>query len=179
MKTAVTVGAVATLLLFSCSSLKVYQDWDQSVNFYQYKTYAWHNSREILRDIDSLFHDKIVSAIERQMSSKGFNKKGSDPDVYVTYMSDDDEQLRIDTNDLDYSMGSAWFWGAGIETTHSTTRTYTKGALIVDIWDARAKQLIWRATALDIVSENPVEKTMNVYQAVAKMFSTFPPQKKF
>ncbi len=175
MKIRLIACVLVILATLGCSSLKVNQDWDRSANFSQYKTYAWQDSGETVRDVSPLIHERVVAAIDQQMSAKGFQKTESNPDVYVTYMSDDDEQLRIDTKHFGYRMGSAWYWGGGRGTSTSTVRSYTKGTLVLDMWDARAKQLIWRATASDIVSENPEKNTTKVNKAVARMFAKFPP----
>jgi hypothetical protein len=50
--------------------------------------------------------------------------------------------------------------------------------LVVDIWDARTKQLLWRATATDTVSENPEKNEKKLKKAMEKMFKKYPPQKK-
>jgi hypothetical protein len=50
--------------------------------------------------------------------------------------------------------------------------------LVIDIWDARTKQLLWRGTATDTVSENPEKNEKNLKKAMEKLFRKYPPAKK-
>ena len=46
--------------------------------------------------------------------------------------------------------------------------------LVVDVIDARAKKLAWRATASDTVSDNPQKNEKKIHKAVEKMFQKYP-----
>ncbi len=53
----------------------------------------------------------------------------------------------------------------------STTRayTYTKGTLIIDIWDAKSEKLVWRGSATATVKENPEKAAKQIDNVVNKM----------
>ena len=84
----------------------------------------------------------------------------------------------MDTTNMGYGYGGDWYWGGGMGMGSSTTnvRTYTRGALIVDIWDAKKKQLVWRGTGSEIVSDKPESNAKKIDGAVADMFKRYPPQ---
>jgi hypothetical protein len=65
--------------------------------------------------------------------------------------------------------------GMGMGTSTTNVRTYTQGTLIVDIWDAKAKELIWRGVASDTLSEDPQKNVEKGSKALAKMFKFYPP----
>jgi hypothetical protein len=46
--------------------------------------------------------------------------------------------------------------------------------LAVDLIDAKAKKLVWRATATDTVSDNPQKNEKKIHKAVEKMFEKYP-----
>jgi hypothetical protein len=63
--------------------------------------------------------------------------------------------------------------GFGDATT--TTETYQVGTLIVDLYDTKTKQLIWRGSASDTLSNNSNKNIKNLNKGVQKMFQHFPP----
>ena len=77
--------------------------------------------------------------------------------------------------------GGGWGWrgfgGYGNSFGDSTTteHDYKEGTLVVDIFDAKLKQLIWRGSAEDALSESAAKNEKNLDKGVAKMFKEFPP----
>jgi hypothetical protein len=141
---------------------QVNTDFDKGADFTQYKTYAYQVCHRV---DDQLVDKRIVRELENRLAMEGLSKAEADPDVNVTYHSSTSEEFAVDTNTWGYGFGSGWYWGHGrggyggggpISTTTSI-RKYTRGTLVVDIWDARTKQLLWRGTA---------------------MFKKYPPEKK-
>jgi hypothetical protein len=57
-------------------------------------------------------------------------------------------------------------WGP-VET---TVRTYLKGTVIVDLFDAKTKKLVWRGSASETVSDNPRKNADRVDKAIGRMF---------
>ena len=52
----------------------------------------------------------------------------------------------------------------------TTVSTYVRGTLIVDVWDAKTKELIWRGMAANItVSDNPNKMATRIDKALKKM----------
>lgn len=54
-------------------------------------------------------------------------------------------------------------------------RTYTVGTLVVDLFDTRTKQAIWRGTASDTVPDDPAKGDALLRAGIAEMFEGFPP----
>jgi len=48
--------------------------------------------------------------------------------------------------------------------------------LVIDLYDAKTKQLIWRGSAQDTVSDKAAKNEKNLDRGVAKMFKEFPPE---
>ena len=57
----------------------------------------------------------------------------------------------------------------------TTVQEYKVGTLVVDIFDAKSKALVFRGTASDELSDKPDKNTKKVEKATAKMFKDFPP----
>jgi hypothetical protein len=166
--TLVAVLAIATPAL----AQEVHIDYDRWARFTTFKTFAWVDSPEnTLADVSPLMHERIKTAIITQLSSGRLKLAEKDPDLYVTYYAEASEQLRLSTMSLGYGYPGSWYWdpywGGAYSTTTATT--YTQGTLIVDIWDARAGTLVWRATASSVVSSDPEKNAKKIEKMCKKM----------
>jgi hypothetical protein len=67
-------------------------------------------------------------------------------------------------------------WGAGgMGEATITPRNYKEGTLVIDMYDAKTKQLIWQGSAEGTLSDKADKNEKNLNKAVAKMFKNFPP----
>jgi hypothetical protein len=55
--------------------------------------------------------------------------------------------------------------------------TYEVGTLVLDMYDAQTKRLVWRGVATKTVSKKPEKNEKALEKAVEKMFKNFPPKK--
>jgi hypothetical protein len=60
-------------------------------------------------------------------------------------------------------------------TATTTESEYVVGTLVVDIFDAKSKQLLFRGTASDEISDKPDKNVKKLAKASDKMFKNFPP----
>ena len=70
--------------------------------------------------------------------------------------------------------GPGWGWGGGYYST-TTTRSYTYGTLVLDMFDAQTQRPIWRGIAMGTVPDSPIAQTNNMQDSVNRMFAQFPP----
>ena len=49
------------------------------------------------------------------------------------------------------------------------------GTLVVDIFDAKSKQLLWRGTAQDELKDKPEQREKQIEKGTKKLFKDFPP----
>ena len=78
------------LLLFfmaSCSSVQVATDYDSSVNFSQFKTYAFMKDGVDKINISDLDKKRILKAIDEELTAKGFTKS-ENPDLLINLFTD-------------------------------------------------------------------------------------------
>jgi len=166
---------LALLLLSSVGcDFETSVDWDREADFSSLKTYAWAGRRH--EEVSDLVHRRILDAVNTQLQAKGLSENESNPDVYVTYHGDDNERVVVDTTHYGYGYGRGWRWrGYGGSMSTSRVRTYKEGTLIVDIYRAAAKELIWRGTVTGTISEDPQKNTQLINKGVQKVFEKFPP----
>jgi hypothetical protein len=176
-----TIKFLPLLLLFalaSCSSVRVYSDYDKNANFSQYKTYAYQKSGIDKAEISDLDKKRILKAIDQQMLSKGFTKSDT-PDLLVNIFTKEREQVDVNQFSAGYGYGWGFGWNPfffGGNTTN--VNRYTEGTLFIDLIDANKKELIWQGEGQGTLTKNPDKKDAMVNEFVAKILEQYPPQKK-
>jgi hypothetical protein len=169
---------MAVMLLFAgkLSARQVKADYDRNADFGQYKTYSW----EQVKTQNPLDVDRIKSAVNAALVEKGWTQVDSGGDVCIMAMEITRNQQTLNTFYDGFGGGWGWrrfggggFGGLGEATT--TTETYKVGTLVVDLFDAKTKQLVWRGNSSDALSNNSNKNIQNLDKDVAKMFKQFPP----
>jgi len=160
-------------LLGSAFAQKVRTDFDHQANFSQYKTYSWQE----IKPANSLWDARIKNAVDAQLAAKGWTQVPSGGDVAIVAIKTTKNQRTLQT--YYDGMGGGWGWrrfgGGGFGESTTTEQDYKEGTLVVDLYDARTKQLIWRGSAEDTLSDKATQNEKNLYKGVAKMFKAFPP----
>lgn len=175
---------ILTLTLIAAPSIaqKVFVDFDSSADFDSYKTFAWATTPETsMQSSNALMHSRLKNGIEHYLTQGGLTEVESDPDLYVTYHTSDKEELSINTTNWGYGYGPRWgwdpYWGGSMGTTTSSVTSYTRGTLVIDIWDAKEKQMIWRGSASDVIPQNPDKLAKKIDKSLAKIVKEW--QKKY
>ena len=164
---------MALLFAGSLSAQQVKTDYDRSANFGQYKTYSW----EQVKTKDALDVDRIKNAVNVALTAKGWTQVQSGGDVSVVAMEITHNQQTLNTFYDGFGGGWGWrrFGGGGFGQATTTTETYKVGTVVVDLFDTKTKQLIWRGAASDTLSNNSDKNIKNLDKGVEKMFKNFPP----
>jgi hypothetical protein len=163
------------LVLFAgkVSAQQVKTDYDHGANFAQYKTYSW----EQVKTNDPLDVDRIKSAVNAALAAKGWTLVDSRGDVSIVAMEITRNQQTLNTFYDGFGGGWGWrrFGGGGFGEATTTTETYKVGTVVVDLFDTKTKQLIWRGSESDTLSNNSDKNIKNLDKGVEKMFKKFPP----
>lgn len=174
----VGLGLVAWL---ACASVRVSVDYAPDADFSTYRTFTWlPRPREASGDyrIDNpLLDARIRSAVERSLAARGYQQVlDRAPDFYVAYHLSIESKLDIYTVDRGYPT----YWGYYVSMPETRVRQYDEGTLVIDIADARKKELTWRGVAIGRVRENPTpeQTTKAVDEAVSAILERFPPEAK-
>ena len=171
-------GLITTMLLFvgNSSAQQVKTDYDRSADFGKYKTYSW----EHVKTQDPLDVDRIKSDVNAALTAKGWNQVASGGDVSIIAIQTTQDQQTLNTFYDGFGGGWGWrrFGGGGFGDfgdATTTTETYQVGTLVVDLFDSKTKQLIWRGSASDTLSDNSNKNIENLNKGVDKLFKQFPP----
>jgi len=148
-------------------------DFDHQANFSQYKTYSWQE----IKPANSLWDARIKNAVDAQLAAKGWTQVDSGGDVAVVAMKTSKTQRTLQTFYDGFGGGWGWrrFGGGGFGDATTTEQDYKVGTLVIDLYDAKTKQLIWRGSAQDTLSDQATKNEKNLDKGVAKMFKAFPP----
>ena len=166
MCTALSLAGLATSF-----AQQVQTDFDHRADFSQYKTYSW----EQIKPANSLWTSRIKNAVDNQLTEKGWTLVDQSADVAIMAIETTQTQRTLDTFYDGFGGGWGWrgFGGFGDATT--TEHDYKEGTLVVDMYDAKSKKLIWRGSTEDSLSDKAAKNERNLDKGLAKMFKAFPP----
>jgi Domain of unknown function (DUF4136) len=161
------------VVLGTAFAQQVKTDFDHQANFSQYKTYSWQE----IKPANSLWDARIKNAVDAQLAAKGWTQVASGGDVAVVAIKTSQTQRSLQTFYDGFGGGWGWrrFGGGGFGEATTTEQDYKEGTLVIDLYDAKTKQLIWRGSAEDMVSSKAEKNEKNLEKGVAKMFKKFPP----
>jgi hypothetical protein len=148
---------------------EVQTDYDKNVPFERFHTYSWGK----VQTSNPLWESRIEEDVDRALSEKGWQKAPSSGDVVITAVGGTRNQQEYQTF---YDGMGGWRWGGFGETT-TTVQNYKVGTLVLDMYSANDKHLIWRSVASDTLSDKPEHNEKTLEKSVEKMFKKFPPKK--
>jgi len=163
-----TVG-VALLLASASFAQQVKTDYDRSADFSHYKTYSW----EKVQTPDPLWVDRIKEAVNAALTSRGLTQVDSGGDVAIVALEMTKSQRTLNT--FYNGFGGGWRWGGGFGNATTTVDNYKVGTLVVDMFDANSKKLVWRGSSSDTLSDKSDKNIKNLDKGVQKMFDHYPP----
>jgi len=163
--------AVVALLASASFAQKVKTDYDRTANFGQYKTYSW----EAVKTRNQLNIDRIKSAVDAELTAKGFTQVPSGGSLSLVAIEATKNQQTLNT--MYSGMGGGWRWRGGFGGGNATTYVdnYQVGTLVLDAFDAQSKKLLWRGSASNTLSDKADKNIKNLNKGVKKMLKDFPP----
>jgi hypothetical protein len=115
--------------------------------------------------------------VDAQLAAKGWTQVPSGGDVAIVAIKTTQTQRSLQTFYDGFGGGWGWrrFGGGGFGESTTTEEDYKEGTLVIDLYDAKTKQLIWRGSTQGMVSDKAEKNEKNLEKGVAKMFKKFPP----
>jgi len=170
------------LVLAGCAGQQVTSDYNPKAGFSQYRTFAMVSRPDSLSH--QLIDDRVRSAVEAQLTEKGLTETSRDSaDLYIGYGVVDHTKKEVSSSRWGWGPGWGWryyrwglMWPA---TTEYDINTYTDGTIVVSLVDAKTKREVWQGQAADVLSlpiTNPKNATKDINQAVARIFTKYPPE---
>jgi uncharacterized protein DUF4136 len=160
----VSAVALAGLMATVAYAQKVTTDSAPGAPFAGYRTYAWTPGTP---SPVSLTEQAIHAGVNAQLRAKELTQSEAHPDLYVATHVATHTVPELIAN----GFGPWWGYGGGV----ATVQTYTKGTLVVDLYDAATKKMVWRGVATSTLSSKPSKNHAKLDKALAKMFERYPP----
>jgi hypothetical protein len=146
------IGFVVLIGCVSASAQEIRYNFLPGTDFAKYRTYKWARASNGQYP-NQILDGQIMQAIDAQLGLKGLRKVTSDDaDLVVIYqaaVSEEKQWNSYTTGDTMWGYGRWGGWGGygGMSTTTTTSETIHIGTLNVDIYDAAAKNQIWKGQA--------------------------------
>ena len=183
-KTAINTACLIFLIVITsaCSSMSIEQDWDDSLDFSQFKTFALPENQDISSDplIDQLIRNALVT----DLSGRGMTKvqSQSEADLTIVYTVVTEERTSYQTIHTGFSTRhglrrNSMHFRASTGTSRSLSQTFTIGTLFIAMYQLSNGELVWEGTASDIVSPNrdAQHNEQVINDAIKRMLEGFPP----
>ena len=161
--------------MFACVCLllgSVKTDFDRNADFGRYRTYSWIG---VAKASDDLWSERIMQDVDQQLRPRVGPKSNPAATPPSPAFGRTHNEQTLDTFYTD--IGGGWRWRGGFGDAMTMVENTPVGTLIVDVFDAASKKLVWRGTATDTLSGHPDKNEKKLEHAVADMFKNFPPSR--
>ncbi|MBC6611163.1 DUF4136 domain-containing protein [Hymenobacter sp. BT507] len=180
------VGFSLLLGASSCaisSRVGVSSDFDHAVNFRAYKTWAWYPQQPVdaeggpAKGYESFLDQRLRTAIDRELANKGLTRVESNPDIYVAYNAKVEEKQSVSPyyNGLGYPYYGYGMYGGLYGRGYAPMSQYAAGTVIIDVVDAKRKELAWRGSGQAQIDNNHSISEQEVYRIVNGIMGVYPP----
>ena len=142
----------------------------KTVDFTQYKTFAWKQGTPAANpETEKL----IRETVQKQLLAKGLIRVDSNAELLVSTHARQASEMREDVDIL----GAQQRWPEDSDpdgVSGDTLREIEVGTLVVDLFDGNSRLNIWRGTATRTLADNPKTAQKQIDKSVRKMFESFP-----
>ena len=165
------LAAAVAALLAACAPITVTSFTERDVNVPAYRTFAWDRVDTSVPgdprlDNNTMFHEYLRDAIDRELISRGYEPTTLQPDLRVHYHASARQRI--------YTSGEQ---RTAEPCRDCTIEVYDEGTLLVDLTDARTGVLVWRGVAESglanvVNSQRRMEETIE--RVVERIFDRLP-----
>jgi hypothetical protein len=165
-----TVSALLVVGTAAAAKMKAYVGYDKNLDFSTIKTFDYRDTLDTsVIDKAPPVHEMIKLLIISKLQDSGMKWVEENPDVLVTYHTDEDQAMKMNVTLYSYSYSAGWWWsplwGSGMDVS-----SWSRGTLVVDIWNPKTDELVWRGAVVGVVPEDPspakaqktIEKALNL-----------------
>lgn len=182
-KSMILMFIIAVSMLVGCSSYDIVSDYDSAAPFASFKTYRWAidpaNAQGNLLLQNQLLGKRVKSAVDEELKAKGFTLVTSgEADVFIASHLTTKDKLNV--TDWGYGYGAGPYrYGYGYGGSSVSVTQYTEGTLVVDMVNAKNKELVWRGIASGAMASQlppPEEMDARVKEIIGAILAEYPPQ---
>jgi hypothetical protein len=178
VRTAIAIAG-ALLLPVVLLAQSVTRDWDKKYDFTTVKTFSmkigtsWGNQ---------LSENRVIADMTEALTEKGWKKVDAEATGNLVVVIHGATQTKQTLNTFYSGMGGGYGYygmgGGGMATGTTTVSEYLVGTLVVDMFDVKTKNLVFRGTASDEINKDPKKNEKKLDKAAQKLFKDFPQKDK-
>jgi hypothetical protein len=181
--TAITVLISLAFALFaSPARAKSNVDFNPNFDFTKYKTFCYIGGVEHLTMLQvnpNLLRDTVHESVARELTKRGLKevRRDQNPDLAVRYLAESNTQVNYAGSDDwgGYDKFTVDWWSTSFTLWYtSTTR---EGSLMIDLIDAKRRDLAWRLYLQQKIL-NVDKLPEKIDQEITKGFDSYPPTEK-
>ncbi|MBW4038990.1 MAG: DUF4136 domain-containing protein [Acidobacteria bacterium] len=183
LASALCAAALLTPALAFADHVKT--DYNHQINFSTFHTYSWGK----VKVSDQLDESRIKHAVDEQLQKDGWQlvPSGGQVTLMATDHIHNEQEAENYYSPMPDGWGGGWGWGGwewgmgggmGQGEELSTVTNTQSAHLIVDIFDAQTKHLLWRGVSRGELTDKPNVNRKHLYADIHKMFDHFPPKSK-
>lgn len=182
LRSAAIIAAVA--LSASASFGEVKTDYDHKANFSTYRTFSFYK----VQMSNPLFDSRVTDQITKDLTARGWTMVQSGGDVVISAIGNTKDEKEYNTF-YDGLGGGGFGWGGrggwgygggfgggglGVGDSSTTVQNIPVGMLVVDLYDAKTHQIIFRGNTQETISNNGDKNTKKLDKDIDKMFKKLP-----
>ncbi|TWP24323.1 DUF4136 domain-containing protein [Apibacter muscae] len=189
MKFKILFFSAALLFFTSCATINTSYDYNKTVDFSQFKTFAFYKQGMDSLKLNDLDKNVIISTVTNQLESKGLSQS-TDPSLLVNILASSQQVVNVYNNNPYWNSPwtgpwggpwqNSWGWGygwgpgwIGQDTTISEDRI---GQITIHLIDTRNNTLVWQGVVDGFNVSDAASKEAQIIKAIQQVFTNFPPK---
>src|SRR5215204_5148060 len=165
LRAAITAAILMLPALAMAQDVKT--DFDKAFDFSTVKTYSINIGTRWGNDLSER---RVLAEVDEAIAAKGWKKVADGANVLVVLHGA--TQTKRNASTFYSGMGGygyRGFGGGGMASAQTVVNEYAVGTLVVDMFEAKNKSLVFRGTAEDELSDNPEKNAKKLEKASTKM----------
>ncbi len=175
------VLVICVMLATGCSGIPVNIDFDPSVSFSEFNSYAFLPSQpqqaQDPRLHNSLIDGRVRRAVNRQLAARGFDEVPIESAEFlvVHHLA---LETRLDVQTIHTSHRYSQRGWSAPTASRTTVREYERGTLMIDFLMPTDRSLVWRGSASARIRQtsDPTRGERRISEAVERILDRFPPK---
>lgn len=168
------ISFLLLLVLMSCSSNKVFVDFDSSVNTLNFKTYQFYE--DVGKGLNELDIRRVEKSINSYLKQNGF-QESENPDFYINFISN--KSLSSNSNNIGIGIGGRR-GGVSLSGGIPIGAKKVNEEFVIELVNAKSDKIFWEGTLVSKISEriSAEKKEIHYNEVVTKILTEFYKQKK-
>lgn len=166
--------ATIVLIMASCTTVKVYYDYDKQADFSNYTTYNYYP--DMVTGLSQLDERRLFDAIDTELQLKGV-RFSEDPDFYINIKTRFFEPVPKSSVGVGVG-GTGRNIGGGVSIGIPVGQPSQQREIRFDFVDSKKDELFWNAVSESSFNESmtPEKREARLREIAAKVLAKYPPK---